>query len=89
MHILTVIPVCILVVTILACLYRVVKGPTNADRLIAVNVISTKTIVLISMISILFGKKYYDDVVMVYALIGYLATVVISQFVDERKEQMQ
>lgn len=80
-------PIWILVVTIFACLYRAIKGPTNADRLISINVIGTKTIVLITMISVLFDKKYYEDVVIVYSLISYLATVVISKFVDERREQ--
>jgi len=80
-------PIWILVLTIFACLYRAIKGPSNADRLIAINVIGTKTIVLMTMISVLFGKKFYEDVVIVYALISYLATVVISKYVDERREQ--
>ncbi|MBN2899049.1 MAG: cation:proton antiporter [Clostridia bacterium] len=79
-------PIYFLVMTLIACMYRAVVGPTNADRLIAVNVIGTKTIVLISMISVLLGKKYYEDVVVVYALISYLATVIISRYVEERRE---
>jgi len=67
-------------------MYRAIVGPSNADRLIAVNVIGTKTIVLISMISVLLNKEYYEDVVIVYALISYLATVIISRYVDERRE---
>lgn len=82
-------PIWILVLTIFACLYRAIKGPSNADRLIAINVIGTKTIVLMTMISVLFGKKFYEDVVIVYALISYLATVVISKYVDERREQVR
>lgn len=84
---LTYLPIYFLVLTIIICMYRAIVGPTNADRLIAVNVIGTKTIVLISMISILLNKKYYEDVVIVYALISYLATVIISRYVDERREK--
>lgn len=78
-------PIYFLVVTIIVCMLRAVIGPTNADRLISVNVISTKIIVLITMISVLLQKKHYEDVVMVYALISYLATVIISRYVDERR----
>ncbi len=80
------IPIYFLVFTIIVCMYRAIVGPSNADRLIAVNVIGTKTIVLISMISVLLNKEYYEDVVIVYALISYLATVIISRYVDERRE---
>jgi len=79
-------PIYFLTFTVVVCMYRAVVGPSNADRLIAVNVIGTKTIVLISMISVLLDKKYYEDVVIVYALISYLATVIISRFVDEQEE---
>jgi len=83
------IPIYFLVFTIVVCMIRAVIGPSNADRLIAMNVIGTKIIVLISLISIVFDKQYYEDVVIVYALISYLATVIISRYVDEKKEGVQ
>ncbi len=81
------IPVYFLMFTIVICMFRAFIGPRNADRLIAVNVISTKVTVLLAIISVLMGKRYYDDVVLVYALIGYLATVIISNYVDEKRER--
>lgn len=83
---LTYFPIYFLMFTIIICMYRAIVGPSNADRLIAVNVIGTKTIVLISMISVLMNRRYYEDVVIVYALISYLATVIISRYVDEQRE---
>jgi multisubunit Na+/H+ antiporter MnhF subunit len=38
------------------------------------------------MISVLLKKQYYEDVVIVYALISYLATVVISKYVNEERK---
>lgn len=81
-------PIYFLVLTIIICMFRAIVGPSNADRLIVVNVIGTKTIVLISMISVLLKKQFYEDVVIVYALISYLATVVISKYVDEERENL-
>lgn len=79
-------PIYFLVFTIIVCMFRAIVGPSNADRLIVVNVIGTKIIVLISMISVLSNKQFYEDVVIVYALISYLATVVISKYIDEERE---
>lgn len=70
------------IITILS-LYRAVKGPDVQNRLIAVNIFSTKVIVLISILSILLKEYYFIDVVLVYSLIGFVASVVISGLVGE------
>ena len=70
------------IITILS-LYRAVKGPDVQNRLIAVNIFSTKVIVLISILSILLKEYYFIDVVLVYSLIGFVASVVISGLVQE------
>ncbi|MBU3189285.1 cation:proton antiporter [Clostridium bowmanii] len=69
-------------VTIFICMFRAVKGPTAADRLIAVNVIGTKTIVLILIVSFLLNETYFVDVAIVYALISFLSSILISKFIE-------
>lgn len=66
-------------ITIFLCLYRGVKGPTLADRIVAINVIGTKTVVVIAIVSYAINEKYFLDVALVYALISFLATVYISK----------
>jgi multicomponent Na+:H+ antiporter subunit F len=57
---------------------RAFIGPTKLDRLVVINVIGTKTIVLISIISFILRETYFIDVVLVYALISFVATTVIA-----------
>jgi multicomponent Na+:H+ antiporter subunit F len=68
-----------LAVTIFFCLLRAILGPRLTDRVIAVNIISCKVIVLFSMLAILFDEFYLLDVSIVYALIGFLTVVVLSK----------
>lgn len=70
-----------LTVTIFICMFRAIKGPSAADRLIAVNVIGTKTIVLILIVSILLNETYFIDVAIVYALISFLSSIIIAKFI--------
>ncbi|WXR60730.1 monovalent cation/H+ antiporter complex subunit F [Peptostreptococcaceae bacterium AGR-M142] len=77
----------VLSVTIFLCLIRALKGPTNSDRLIAINVIGTKTIILISFVSFLLKETYFIDVVMVYAMISFLASIVISNYIANSKKR--
>ncbi len=71
-----------LAITIIGSIYRAIKGPSAADRLIAINVIGTKTIILILMISILLQETFFVDVALVYALISFVATIVIANYIQ-------
>lgn len=69
-------------VTIMGCMYRAIKGPSAADRLIAINVIGTKTIILILMVSFILHENYFVDVALVYALISFIASIVIANYIE-------
>lgn len=68
-------------VLMLASLYRAVKGPRSADRLIAVNVLATKTVVLLSLVAAISAQYSFLDVAMAYALMGFATTVVVLKAV--------
>lgn len=68
--------------TIFMCMLRAIKGPSAADRLIAINVIGTKTIVLIIIVSFLLNETYFVDVAIVYALINFLSSIVIAKYIE-------
>lgn len=67
-----------LAIALLFCLLRAILGPRFTDRLIAVNLVGTKTIILICVIAMYIGESYLVDVAMVYALISFLAVVVLT-----------
>ncbi len=69
-------------VLLFPALYRAAAGPTTADRLVAVNVISTKVIVLIVVFAVLFDHDVFIDIAFVYAMIGFIATIAITRFIE-------
>jgi multicomponent Na+:H+ antiporter subunit F len=73
----------LLSLTILACLYRTIKGPTTADRIIAINVIGTKIVSIIIIVSFLLHESYFIDVALVYALISFSSSIIISKIIKE------
>ncbi len=64
------------------CLYRAVLGPTAQDRLLAVNVIGTKTLVVVVLVTAIFHESFFLDVAMVYALLNMVVTVVLSRYLE-------
>lgn len=77
----------ILCITICICIYRAVKGPTAGDRLIAINVVGTKTIIVILVVSFILHETYFVDVALVYALISFIASIVIAQYIKKWGEK--
>jgi multicomponent Na+:H+ antiporter subunit F len=76
----------ILTVIIAVPLYRVLKGPTVFDRLLATNAIATKTIVLICLIGFLFDRiDMFIDITLAYAILGFIGSLIISKYVTSQK----
>ncbi len=73
----------VLVLMIFLCLYRAYVGPTVADRVISINVISTKAVAIMTLVSIVFHKEYFLDIALVYALISFLATIGVAKYLQK------
>ncbi len=70
---------CVLGALVLFCLARAVRGPRISDRLVAVNMISTLVIVIIGILAVMLREGYLMDVALIYAMISFLAVVVLCK----------
>ena len=61
-------------------LYRGIEGPGVFNRIIAVNVIGTKTIVLLVLIGFIYGRPDFVDIALVYALLNFIMTVAAVRY---------
>lgn len=88
MHGLLLFSIVFLAATVMLCSYRAIKGPKAADRLVAINVIGTKTVVLICILSFILKETYFVDVVLVYVLISFVSTLVIVRYIEKRRSKV-
>ena len=79
----------ILALLMLALMPRVVKGPRFTDRIVAVNAINTMVTASICILSRLHRAGYLLDVALIYALLGFTATTLLTRLLaaDRRKEE--
>jgi multicomponent Na+:H+ antiporter subunit F len=68
----------------IAMLYRAIMGPTNQDRVLAVNVLGTNTVVILALLGAALGEPWFLDIALVYALLNFLMSIAISKFTVER-----
>lgn len=66
-------------ILLMLCLLRAIKGPTIADRLVATNMMGTMVMVIIAVLAQLFGEGYLIDICLIYALISFLAVIVLTK----------
>ena len=77
-----------LIVAIALMLVRALSGPTLYDRVLAVNSLGTKIILLLGVIGFLTGRPDFLDISILYALINFVSTIAILKFFRYRSFQV-
>jgi multicomponent Na+:H+ antiporter subunit F len=70
----------LIILSVFIVLYRAIRGPLIYDRVLAVNVIGTKTVVLLALIGFIFKRPEFLDLALVYALINFITTLAILKY---------
>lgn len=78
-HGIGVVAMAVLVVLAILCLVRCIRGPRVSDRVLAVNMVGTLTIIMVGVMVVMLGEGYLADVALVYAMISFLAVVVLCK----------
>jgi multicomponent Na+:H+ antiporter subunit F len=73
-----------ILVTMVLALVRALMGPTVYDRVLAVNVFGTKTVLLLSVIAFLYGRPDFLDLALAYALINMVGILAVLEFFQNR-----
>ena len=66
-------------------LVRTLKGPTVFDRILGVNMIGTKAVMVLCLLGFLMGRSGFLDIALLYALINFIGTIAILKFVEFRR----
>ncbi|MCY3546695.1 MAG: monovalent cation/H+ antiporter complex subunit F [Gemmatimonadetes bacterium] len=61
---------------------RAVLGPTAYDRVLALNNIGTKTVVLIAVLGFVNGRPDFLDLALAYALINFIGTIAVLKYIE-------
>ncbi len=73
--------------SILLIFYRFFKGPSIADKIIALDLLITTGIGIIAVYSIVHGRSTFMDTAMILALIAFLSTVAFSYYIEKRNRK--
>lgn len=71
-----------LIAALLSATYRLVVGPSLADRVVALDLISMLMVVFLVVFKLVSGVNAYIYVAIALALIGFLATVAFAHYIE-------
>jgi multicomponent Na+:H+ antiporter subunit F len=73
-----------LILTMALALARAILGPSVYDRVLAMNMFGTKTVLLVSVIAFIFGRPDFLDLALAYALINFIGVLAVLEFFQDR-----
>ena len=82
------ITVACLIVSLLAAAYRLLVGPTLADRVVALDLVSMLLVVFLVVFKLVSGVNAYIYVAIGLALISFLATVAFAHYIERARGEM-
>ncbi len=66
-----------ILVTMVLALVRALLGPRLYDRLLAINMFGTKTVLFVAVAGFLFGRPEFLDIGILYALVNFVAVIAV------------
>ncbi len=70
----------LLVIAGILCLYRIFRGPTAPDRVVALDALVPMVAVIMVLFALYQGDELLLDISIVYSILGFIGTLVISKY---------
>ena len=65
-------------------LYRIQKGPSAPDRIVAVDILGTAVVGFCVLATVVTGRDFYLNVAIAWALLSFIGTVALSKYLEGR-----
>jgi multicomponent Na+:H+ antiporter subunit F len=71
-----------LLICFLLSLFRILKGPTPADRSVAMDILGILIIGFCAILAVYTGKGWYIDIAIAWALQSFIGTLALAKFLE-------
>jgi len=68
-------------------LARAIIGPSVYDRVLAMNMFGTKTVLLLAVVAFMLGRPDFLDLALIYALINFIGVLAVLEFFQARSSR--
>lgn len=72
-----------LAIAMIGLLYRVIKGPSIPDRVVALDAIGINLIAMIAIASIILNTHAYFEVILLFGILSFIGTTAFSKYLEK------
>ena len=66
------------------CLFRIYRGPTTADRIVAIDILGILVIGFCAIATISVQRRFLMDIALAWAVLGFVGTLALSKYLEGR-----
>jgi multicomponent Na+:H+ antiporter subunit F len=66
-------------------LYRVIRGPSPADRIIAVDILGVLSIGILALLGLHYDQGFFMDIALIWALLSFVASLAFAKILEGRR----
>jgi multicomponent Na+:H+ antiporter subunit F len=74
-----------LIALVVLCLYRVIKGPTVADRVVAIEILGIIVVGICVILSISTGRAFMIDIGIAWIILSFIGTLTMAKYLGRRR----
>lgn len=74
----------IIILAVILGVTRLIKGPTSADRIVALDTITTVISSLLVLLALFFKRYIFLDISFVFAALSFTSVIVIARYLEGR-----
>ena len=66
------------------CLYRIGKGPTAADRMVAIDILGLIVVTICALIAFFLKESFFMDITLTFALLSFIGSIALAKYLEGR-----
>jgi len=74
----------LLLISVYLCLYRVAKGPTSADRMVAIDILGVILVGFCALMTIYGKRDFYLNLAIAWSLLSFIGTLALAKYLEKR-----
>ncbi len=64
------------------CLYRIIRGPSSADRIVAIDILGILVIGFCAFATIFVPRRFLLDIAISWAILGFIGTLALAKYLE-------
>ncbi len=67
------------------CLFRIIRGPTIADRMVGIDIFGILVVGICALLVIITGREFIIDIAITWAILSFIATLTLAKYLSGKK----